>query len=77
MDPVQVRTGVTGVTGATAGSAGGFAGARGGGGLFGIGGGRSGGLSAFYPVIGGAIVLIAAIVLYVKRKWILAKFRKQ
>jgi len=70
-------TGVTGVTGATAGSAGGFAGARGGGGLFGIGGGRSGGLSAFYPVIGGAIVLIAAIVLYVKRKWILAKFRKQ
>ena len=70
-------TGATGVTGATAGSAGGYAGARGGGGLLGFGGGRGGGLSSFYPVIIGAIVLIAAIVLYVKRKWILAKFRKQ
>ncbi|MGB8218795.1 MAG: hypothetical protein WCE46_00230 [Methanoregula sp.] len=51
--------------------------ARGGGGLFGIGGSRGGGLSSFYPVIIGTIVVIAAIVLYVKRKWILAKFRKQ
>jgi hypothetical protein len=69
-------SGTTGATGVTAGSAGGYAGARGGG-LFGIGGGRGGGLSSFYPVIIGAIVLIAAIVLYVKRKWILGKFRKQ
>jgi len=60
-----------------AGAAGGYAGARGGGGLFGIGGGRGGGLSSFYPVIIGAIVVIAAIALYVKRKWILGKFRKQ
>jgi hypothetical protein len=60
-----------------AGAAGGYAGARGGGGLFGIGGGRGGGLSSFYPVIIGAIVVIAAIALYVKRKWILGKIRKQ
>jgi hypothetical protein len=66
-------------TGSSAASAGGSYGgaARGGGGLFGIGGGRGGGLSSFYPVIIGTIVVIAAIVLYVKRKWILAKFRKQ
>jgi archaellum component FlaF (FlaF/FlaG flagellin family) len=66
-------------TGSSAASAGGSYGgaARGGGGLFGIGGGRGGGLSSFYPVIIGTIVVIAAIVLYIKRKWILAKFRKQ
>jgi archaellum component FlaF (FlaF/FlaG flagellin family) len=65
-------------TGSSAASAGGSnAAARGGGGLFGIGGGRGGGLSSFYPVIIGTIVVIAAIVLYVKKKWILAKFRKQ
>lgn len=51
---------------------------RGGGGsMFGIGGSRAGGLSAFYPVIAGGIILIIAIVLYLKRKWILAKFKKQ
>ncbi len=70
-------SGTTGATGVTAGSAGGYAGAPRGGGLLGFGGGRGGGLSAFYPVIIGMIVVIAAIVLYVKRKWILAKFRKQ
>ncbi len=65
-------------TGSSAASAGGSnAAARGGGGLFGIGGSRGGGLSSFYPVIIGTIVVIAAIVLYIKRKWILAKFRKQ
>ena len=58
-------------------SASGYGGAARGGGLFGIGGGRGGGLSSFYPVIIGAIVVIAAIALYVKRKWILGKFRKQ
>ena len=70
-------SGISGATGGTAGSAGGYAGARGGGGLLGFGGGRGGGLSAFYPVIIGAIVVIAAAVLYVKRKWILGKIRKQ
>ena len=73
-------TGATGATGVTAGPAGGggaYAGGGGGiGGLFG-GSRRAGGLSSFYPVIIGAIVLIVAIVLYVKRKWILGKFRKQ
>ncbi|HVP97364.1 hypothetical protein [Methanoregula sp.] len=48
---------------------------RGGGGFLGMGGGS--GLAAFYPIIIGAIVVIAAVVLYVKRKWILGKFRKQ
>ncbi len=56
--------------------AGGFA-ARGGGGIFGLGGGRSGGLSSFYPVIAGAIIIIAGIVLWKKRKWITAKIKKQ
>ncbi|MGB7787269.1 hypothetical protein [Methanoregula sp.] len=51
--------------------------ARGGGGLFSFGGGRGGGLSAFYPIIAGGIVLVVAIVLWMKRKWIIAKFRKQ
>jgi len=69
--------GTSSATGVSSGSAGGYAGARGGGSLFGIGGGRGGGLSSFYPVIIGAIVVIAAIALYVKRKWILGKFRKQ
>ena len=51
----------------------------GGGGLGGIfgGGSRGGGLSAFYPVIAGAIILVIAIVLWMKRKWILAKLKKQ
>jgi len=70
-------SGSTGATGSafTAGSNG--AANRGGGGMFGIGGGRAGGLSAFYPVIAGGIIVIIAIVLYLKRKWILAKFKKQ
>lgn len=77
----STRTGSsgTGSTGSPSGAAAaGYSGAsRGGGGIFGIGGGRTGGLSAFYPVIAGGIVVIAAIVLYLKRKWILAKFKKQ
>jgi hypothetical protein len=44
-------------------------------GMFGIGGGA--GLGAFYPLIIGAIVVIAAIVFYVKRRWLLARIRKQ
>ena len=52
-------------------------GARGGGigGIFG--GGRGGGLSSFYPLIAGGLIIIVAIVLWIKRKWIIAKFRKQ
>ncbi|MFA5222661.1 MAG: hypothetical protein WC391_10310, partial [Methanoregula sp.] len=50
---------------------------RGGGGLFGIGGSRSGGISSFYPVIAGAIIIIAGIVLWKKRKWIASKIKKQ
>jgi hypothetical protein len=49
----------------------------GGGGLFSFGGSRGGGLSAFYPLIAGAGILIIAIILWMKRKWIKAKFRKQ
>ena len=51
--------------------------ARGGGGIFGLGGGRSGGISSFYPIIAGAVIIIAGIVLWKKRKWITAKIKKQ
>jgi len=64
-------------TGGASAQAGGAGAARGGGGLFSFGGGRGGGLSAFYPLIAGALVIIIAIVLWIKRKWIVAKFRKQ
>jgi uncharacterized membrane protein YgcG len=40
-------------------------------------GSKGGGISAFYPVIGAVIVLIAGIVLWKKRKWILLKFHKK
>jgi hypothetical protein len=65
--------------GAYTGGAGGAYAGGGGGGIGGLFGGsrRAGGLSSFYPVIIGMIVVIAAIVLYVKRKWIVKKFRKQ
>ena len=56
------------------GNSGGYATRGGGGGsMFGIGGGRGNGMSAFYPLIAGAIVLAAGIVLYIKRKPIKAK----
>jgi hypothetical protein len=55
----------------------GAGGPGGGGGLFSFGGSRGGGLSAFYPLIAGAGILIIAIILWMKRKWIKAKFRKQ
>ena len=51
--------------------------ARGGGGNFLFGGRSGGGLSAFYPVIAGGIILIIGIVLYTKRKWVLTKLKKQ
>ncbi len=65
--------GTTGNT-ATRGSGGG---PQGGGGIFGFGGNRSGGLSAFYPVIGLGIVVVVGIVLWVKRKWITSKLKKK
>jgi len=41
-------------------------------------GGSSGnGISAFYPVIAGGILLVVGIVLWKKRKWISAKLKKQ
>ena len=70
----------TGAGSSTTGSAAsrtGGGGAPGGGGLFSFGGSRGGGLSSFYPLIAGGVVIIIAIVLWIKRKWIVAKFRKQ
>jgi hypothetical protein len=40
-------------------------------------GSRGGGISSFYPVIAAAILIVIGIVLYTKRKWVAAKFRKQ
>ena len=64
---------------AAARTAGGFGGPGGGGGsIFGLGGSRSGGgLSAFYLPIGLGIVVIVAVVLWIKRKWITAKLKKK
>jgi hypothetical protein len=40
-------------------------------------GSSSSGISSFYPVIAAVILVIVGIVLYTKRKWLTAKFRKQ
>ncbi|MGD0535519.1 MAG: hypothetical protein ABR999_08815 [Methanoregula sp.] len=40
-------------------------------------GSNGGGISSFYPVIAGVIILIAGIVLWKKRKWISLKLKKQ
>jgi hypothetical protein len=72
-----------GVTPTTTGSSssrtsGGFSGGPpGGGGIFGFGGRSSGGISSFYPVIATGIIIIAGIVLWMKRKWIIAKLKKR
>ncbi len=42
-----------------------------------FGGRGGGGLSSFYPLIIGGIVVVIAVVLFVKRKWIIARIRKQ
>ncbi|MDO9034588.1 MAG: hypothetical protein Q7U51_05225, partial [Methanoregula sp.] len=39
-------------------------------------GSSGGGISSFYPVIAAGIIVVAGIVLYIKRKWLFAKFRK-
>lgn len=66
-------------TGGTTGSSvnRGAGGPPGGGGMFGFGGSRGGGISSFYPVIALGIVIVAGVVLWVKRKWIAAKLKKQ
>jgi hypothetical protein len=38
---------------------------------------KGGGISSFYPVIAGAIILVVAIVLWKKRKWLSLKLKKQ
>jgi len=49
----------------------------GGGSIFGFGGRNSGGISSYYPVIATGIIIIAGIVLWMKRKWIVAKLKKR
>jgi hypothetical protein len=50
----------------------------GGGGVFGFGGtSRSSGLSAFYLPIGLGVLVIIAVILWMKRKWITAKLKKK
>jgi hypothetical protein len=78
------RTGSTSSSGTTAGQTGTSAsatraggGAPGGGGIFGFGGNRGGGLSSFYPVIASGIIVIIAVVLWMKRKWLKSKLKKR
>jgi hypothetical protein len=78
------RTGSSGSSSASSGTSssgtrGGFPGGPpGGGGIFGFGGSRSsGGLSAFYLPIGLGIIVIVAVVLWMKRKWIAARLKKK
>jgi hypothetical protein len=52
-------------------------GPMGGGSIFGLGGNRAGGISSFYPVIAGGILLIVGIVVYKKRKWFAAKLKRK
>ena len=74
------RAGSTSGSGAAAGGS--FAGRTGGGapggGVFSFGGSRNGGgLSAFYLPIGIGVIVIIAVVLWMKRKWITAKLKKR
>ncbi len=52
-------------------------GPQGGGGIFTFGGSGSGGISSYYPVIAAGIIIIAGIVLWMKRKWIAGKLKKR
>jgi len=38
---------------------------------------KGNGISSFYPVIAAGIILVAGIILYTKRKWVLSKLKKQ
>jgi hypothetical protein len=51
-------------------------GPQGGGSIFGLGGKKGGGLSSFYPVIAAGIIIVAGIVVWLKRKWISAKLKR-
>jgi hypothetical protein len=55
----------------------GAGGPPGGGSIFGFGGSRGGGIGSFYPVIVLGIVVIAGIVVWIKRKWIMARIKKR
>lgn len=67
-------TGATGSTARTNGqNMGGMGGASS---IFGF-SSKGGGITAFYPVIAGAIVLVVGIVLWKKRKWISTKLKKK
>ncbi|MDO9325982.1 MAG: hypothetical protein Q7T80_13615 [Methanoregula sp.] len=57
------------------GGMGGPSGSMGGSSLFS--GSGSSGISSFYPVIAAGILVVIGIVLYTKRKWLTARFRKQ
>ncbi len=63
------------ISGSTSAGAGRTGGNMGGVALFS--GSRGGGISSFYPVIAAGILVVVGIVLYIKRKWLIAKFRKQ
>ena len=39
--------------------------------------GRGGGISSFYPLIAGSIIIVIGIVLWTKRKWLMGKLKKQ
>jgi len=70
----------SGTTGATAGSSAtrtGGGGAPGGGSIFGFGGSRGGGLSSFYLPIGLGVIVVVAVILWMKRKWIAAKLKRE
>jgi hypothetical protein len=71
-------TGSSGTATVTSGSASSrtAGGPQGSGSIFGFAGSRGGGISSFYPVIAGGIILVVGIVLYKKRKWIAAKIPK-
>ena len=74
---VGSKSGSSGSTSSTAAGSSSRTGGPQAGGMFGFGSSRAGGVSAFYPVIAGGIIIIVAIILWIKRKWIMAKFRKQ
>jgi hypothetical protein len=52
-------------------------GPQGGGSIFTFGGSRNAGISSYYPVIAAGIIIIAGIVVWMKRKWIAAKLKKR
>ncbi|MDO9325840.1 MAG: hypothetical protein Q7T80_12905 [Methanoregula sp.] len=66
----STRVGTSGYTGA-----GRPPGSMGGASLFS--GNKNSGISSFYPVIAAGILIVAGIVLYTKRKWLAARFKKQ